>query len=283
MKTIIKGIAILCLILLSANIQAQTFKTAIKVSKGQEYVYQNNTIMDINQTMGTQEMKVYNSSTSTTKNLINNITKKGNIEVVTSNWDVVTVMKMPMADTTKTENKGMVGPSYKVLLGKTGKPISREKYDTTNMAPGTGSIDLNNKLTSSGLFVEFPEKDIKIGDKWNKDVTDSVAIMGGNKMGVTAKTDYTLGGIETIDGKKLQKVTFTSNMELGGKMKMQGMEMFLEGTGVSTGTSYIEPVTKVIYKTETDIELDMTIAVTGQQSMTIPMNQKIKVTQTLKK
>jgi len=283
MKTIAKGIAALILIATTVNIQAQTFKTTIKVSKGQEFDYQTNTIMDITQTMGTQEMKVYNASTSTTKNLINNVTKEGNIEVITSNCDAVNMMKMPMADTTKTEFKGMVGPSYKLLLNKTGKTLSREKYDTTNMAPGTGTVDLNNKLIASGLFVEFPEKDIKVGDKWNKDITDSVAIMSGNKMGVNAKTDYTLAGVETIDGKQLQKVTFTSKMELGGKMKIQGMDMFLEGTGVSSGISYLDPVTKVIYKNESEVEMDLTIAVTGQQNMTIPMTEKIKVTQTLKK
>ncbi|NJK98800.1 MAG: hypothetical protein HC905_31280, partial [Bacteroidales bacterium] len=89
-------------------------------------------------------------------------------------------------------------------------------------------------------------------------------------------TEYTLGAKEKIAGKEMQKITFTSTMEIGGKSKMQGMDFYIEGTGIVNGFMYIDPVSKVISESDTDTEMEMTMALTGQQAMTIPMSIKMK-------
>ncbi len=281
MKSILKVNIALSILLISSALYSQEFKTPLKVSKGQEFNYQTDLVADITQTMGGQEMKVNSTSNATTKYVVNNVLNDGSVEVLTSIWDAKSITKAPMMDTTMVFD-GKVSPTYKVLISKYGKIISRESVDTTGLKPGSSNFNMENSITSSGLFCDFPEKDIKVGEKWSKSISDSITSMGG-KLGFVSNTDYTLGAKETIDGQSLQKITYTSSIEIGGKSKMQGMDLFIEGTGVKNGSMYIDPVSKVVYEDKSNVELDMTVAVSGQQSMTIPMTQKMAISQKLKK
>lgn len=281
MNSMKKVTAALILGIISVSVFAQDFKTATKVAKGQEYNYQNSIVTEITQTMGGQEMKVNSTSNATTKYVIDNVLSSGNVEVLTSVWDLSSKTKAPMMDTTMTYS-GKVSPTYKIIIDKHGNFISKEKMDTTGISGLNAAFDVDNKLSGSGMFCEFPAKDLKVGEKWSKSYNDSVNNMAG-KLGLVVNTDYTLGATENVDGKAYQKVSYTSNIEIGGKNKMQGMDLFIEGTGVQNGNLLVDPVSKVIYNNKSDIELDMNIAVTGPQNMTIPVSQKMTVTQTLKK
>lgn len=277
MKSIFSIAIALVLGFCSLSAYSQDLKTQMKVSKGQEFNQQVDILMDITQTMGTQEMKINNNVSSTSKFVINNAPKKGNIEITGTIWDVKTTTKAPMMDTT-VSLPGKVGPTMKIELNQYGKLVSKIKTDSAAL----NGVNLDNNLVSSGIFVEFPEKEVlKVGEKWTIAKNDTVSQMGG-KIGMNFSTEYTLGGVEKIDGKSLQKITTSSNIEMGGKANQMGMDIFIEGTGAGTGTLYIDPVSKVIYTNNTVIELNLDLAVTGQQNMTIPMTQKITVNQKLK-
>lgn len=282
MKAIKKLTAALLILSVVIPGTAQEFKTSLKVTKGQEYNYENTVVMDMTQSMAGQEIKVNNNSSATSKFVIDKVLPTGNVEILTSIWDVKSSTKAPMMDTTFSFS-GKASPTYKLILDQYGNIISKEKVDTTGINNSMNSaFDMENKLSGSGMFCEFPQKNLQPGEKWSKSTSDSISNMGG-KMGLVVNTDYTLGEKESVDGKTLQKVSYTSAIEIGGKSKMQGMDLFIEGTGVQNGNMYLDPVTKVIIDNQSEIELDMNIAVSGQQSMTIPMTQKMKVTQKLKK
>jgi hypothetical protein len=280
MNTIIKGIAALSVLLVSTAALAQEFKTPLKVTKGQEFSYQIDMVMDITQSMAGQEIKVNNITKSTSKNQITNVTTEGNAEVSSSVWDITSTAKTPMMDTTITM-KGKVGPTFNILVDKFGNVLKKEKTDTTNVIPGGEAFNMDNNLTNTGIFIEFPKKNLTVGEKWNVTKNDSVSVMG-SKMGFNITTEYVLGKTEVVDGKSYQKITSKSTIEIGGKMNMQGMALVIEGTGVQSGTSFIFPDSKVLYQMKADIELDMNLAITGPQNMTIPMTQKISLTQKLK-
>jgi hypothetical protein len=264
-------------ILFSTNSFSQNLKTALKVSKGQEFNQQMDMLMDITQSMGGQEMKMNNNSSVTSKFKIVNLLNNGNVSMEASTWDIKTQTKAPMMDTTVTL-PGKQGAVYLMELNKYGKVVSKVVTDSAELK----GVNLGGNLVSSGVFCEFPEKEfVKVGEKWSINKNDTVSQMGG-KIGVNYTSEYTLGAVEVIDGKSLQKISLSGNVEMGGKAKQMGMDIFIEGTGVSNGTMYIDPVTKVIYTNNTVIELDMNLAITGQQNMTIPMSQKITVNQKLK-
>ncbi|HEY4788178.1 MAG TPA: hypothetical protein VIH57_19120 [Bacteroidales bacterium] len=271
MNAIKKTTLSLALVLVSCIVYSQEYKPSFKVSKGQEYNYLMDMTMDMTQSMGGQEMKYGMSSKATVKNTISEVMPDGKIEIITSNWDASVTSKI-MKDTTMTY-KGKVGPSTKFILDKFGNILSRTKLEadsSENKIPG-----LDN-MSNSTIFCEFPEKPISPGDKWIKEHTDSVPSPVG-KLEFKIKSEYTLGSKETIEGKSLYKLLCTSNIQISGKGNMQGMDIAMDGTGIKTDDIYFDPSTGTIFSDKANMELDINVAITGQQNMTIPMNQKVAI------
>ena len=65
-------------------------------------------------------------------------------------------------------------------------------------------------------------------------------------------------------------------MTIKGKGTQMGMEMFIEGTGKTQGFYYFDPKISLIVYSEDNTEMDMNVAVSGPQNMTIPMTQSMK-------
>ena len=59
------------------------------------------------------------------------------------------------------------------------------------------------------------------------------------------------------------------------------MDMFIEGTGEPSGTAWFDTALGLVIKTQSVMSNEMTMAMTGQNQMTIPMTQKMTTTQTL--
>jgi hypothetical protein len=256
---------------------AQTYNPVLKVSKGQEYNYKMDMAMETVQSMGGQEMKFASNISSTLKNSIENVLSNGNIEIIISLWDTKISSKI-LKDTSMTYS-GQLGPSTKISINKFGNVIARSKME------GTTAIDPNfsglENATNTVLFCEFPETPLKEGDKWTKEHVDSIAAGTLGKLNVKTKSEYKLGTKETVDGKSLYKVTCTSSMEISGKGNIQGMDFVVEGKGVKNDAIYLDPATGVVFSNKSKTEMDMNLAITGQQNMTIPITQKISTSYVL--
>ena len=61
-----------------------------------------------------------------------------------------------------------------------------------------------------------------------------------------------------------------------GKMKQMGMDMVMEGSGDITGTVWFDPALGLLIEEQNNTSMEMTLALTGQTQMTIPMSQKTK-------
>lgn len=262
----------LTLIVCAQLINAQTYTPSIKVSKGQELNYLMDMNMTVTQSMGGQEMKVGSSISGTIKNAISNVLADGKVEMVVSYWDVKATTKI-MKDTTMSY-PGKVGSSTKVVVDKYGNLLSKNKLDTVK-ADESKVSGLDNNLIATVAFCEFPDKPVKPGDKWTKEHSDSVAAAPMGKLELKIKSEYTMGPKETIDGKSLYKIICNSTIQISGKGNMQGMNLTIDGTGVKNDDIYLDPSNGVVYSDKSTTELDMNIAVTGAQNMTIPMTQKM--------
>jgi hypothetical protein len=271
MNLLKKGIIALSLILVSSLIYSQTYKPIIKVSKGQEFSYLTDMTMEMVQSMGGQEMKYVTSGTATVKNAISDILTDGKIEVLASNWDAKVKSTAMGKDTTMTFN-GKVGSSFKFTLDKLGNVLSKAKNEedkNDNKLPGF------DNMMAVTVFCELPENPLNPGDKWSKSHNDSIEAGPAGKLGYDVKTEYTFVGKETVEGKNLYKITSASDVKISGKGNTQGMEFAIDGTGVSKNDIYLDPATGVIQTNKMNMELDMSIALSGQQNMTIPMTQKM--------
>ena len=65
------------------------------------------------------------------------------------------------------------------------------------------------------------------------------------------------------------------------KMKQMNLDMVMEGSGEVSGTVWFDPARGLLIEDQNNTSIDMTMAVTGQTQMTIPMSQKVKTTQKL--
>jgi hypothetical protein len=60
-----------------------------------------------------------------------------------------------------------------------------------------------------------------------------------------------------------------------------GMQMFVEGTGKNKGFGLFDSSSSVVSYIEFETGIDMSISVSGQQNMSIPMSQSMKTVITL--
>jgi hypothetical protein len=230
--------------------------------------------METVQSMGGQEMKFASTISSTLKNSIENALSDGNIEIIISLWDTKISSKI-LKDTSMTYS-GQLGPSTKVTMNKFGNVVGRSKMEgSTKLDPTFAGLE---NATNTILFCEFPETPLKEGDKWTKEHVDSVAAGTLGKLNIKTKAEYKLGTKETVEGKSLYKVTCSSTMEISGKGNIQGMDFVVEGKGVKNDAIYFDPATGVVFSNKSNTEMDMNLALTGQQNMTIPITQKIQIT-----
>jgi hypothetical protein len=263
-------------ILMPVGLQAQKkYNPVLKLKKGETLTYISNSNIDMVQNMMGQEMEM--KITSASKNIINitDIDKAGNYIVKQTSKENVIEMNMGIMDTVMQIPEITNLPEF--VVDKFGNIVSK-----TNPEPSTegqGGADFNS-MNSASLFVEFPGRKIVAGDTWAISRTDSIPFMGGtltNKI----KTNYTFEGVEKKNETECYKITYKGGIENEGATTMQGMDFYIEGTGAMQGTTWVSVKTGVPVLDESIMENEMTLALTGQQNLTIPITYNIKSTRKL--
>jgi len=275
MKTIKRNVV--CSVVLAFAVVALaaaqgTYRMEYKFEKGKTHVYRVLSNNDITQEVQGQEMKITSDSRSVVRLVVENALSSGSMVLVISADSMVTHSKNPMMDTTLVM-KNMIGKRVKLTIGKSGKVESREivdsmQYDVAGMNIRTPQREALN------IFV-LPEKELKVGDKWTDSRSDTTDV-GTGKMVTTSEMEYTLAGTEARSGHQCLKVTYTGKLTTGGKMNRMGMDIFTEGTGKIAGTLYFDHVKGLLVGDESTRDVESTLAVTGQQNMTIPMTTSTK-------
>lgn len=265
-----KNLLVLTLLLTASLVYSQeSVLLKYNFKKGKTYV-QNTTMSNtVTQSMMGQEMKVVSDITSNSEYKIEGVSNEGNTTATVSITDASVHSVMMGKDTTiKMPTEGSL---QRVVFSSVGKELSVESLDTSKNSPISGIKQF------SKLFV-LPGKPIKVGEKWQDKIVDSTAASQQNPftMNTTSDTEYIFAGKESKDGKEYSKITFTSSMLINGKGSQMGMEMFIEGTGKVQGFFYFDSKESMVVYNESNTEMDMTIAVSGQQNMTIPMTQSMK-------
>lgn len=221
------------------------------------------------QSMGGQEMKVLADIISKNLYTVESVDKDGNATVVVSVTDLSVRTSMMGRDTTMKYND--LKDKSKIVLSNSGKTLSTSKLDSSQSA---SIFDQMN----SGRLRSVPGKVVKVGETWSEKDTITRNPSGGTPLSVNieSETENTLVGKESRDGKEYYKVSYTISMTINGKGTQMGMELYMEGTGKSQGFYLFDPKLAMIGYSEEDAELNMNVAVSGPQNMTIPMTQSMK-------
>ena len=117
------------------------------------------------------------------------------------------------------------------------------------------------------LFVKLPEQAVGLGDTWKYATPDTISAQG---MSLITKPDmlFKVVGTEKVKGYDCLKITFEGAGTVYGTGSRQGMEMVIDGTTKSKGTTYFAPKEGLLVSVETESTSDMNISGTGEQMFT---------------
>lgn len=272
-----RSLAIFCAAVVTISYAAaqQAATLVYKFAPGKTYQYKSVSEGTIIQEMMGQEMKMENSSAMTVSLTTDAVGPDGATTLVTKLIEGSTKVKNPMMDTTIAMTD-MIGKRMKIRLKSDGTILGREIVD---------SVASEGRMRGAGQreavrFHILPAKPVKNSDTWATTFVDTMDNMGG-KIVNSVNSSYTLVGSETKNGVKCLKVDYVGTIKIEGSGTMQGMDIYIEGGGKVNGTMYFDPSLGMVLQDESTTETESTIAVTGQQNMTIPMSQKAKTVQTL--
>jgi len=145
------------------------------------------------------------------------------------------------------------------------------KYDLGQMAGGEQSIENSFR----DVFPNLPNIPVKIGDTWNE--KDEQTVPQGN-LEIKTITDAThkLVGYETVDGYECLKIHTKAKGTLEGTGEQMGAQLDMEGDLETESTWYFAYKQGIFVKSNSDVFMEGTVAVSGPQDMTIPMTQTTK-------
>jgi hypothetical protein len=252
--------------ILGTALAQEKFRLEYRYEKGKTYRYGEETKFESVQEINGQEMKANGSSSSLIRMDVQDVSDKGVITLIHSYEDMKVNTKMGMMDTTVVL-KELLDKKYQTLLSGSGRLIDQKAIDSVNsgvsiFATRRGQSDLYKE------FVIFPDSAVKTGDSWNDERSDTLE---GSQMVTKTTRKYTLAGEEEKNGHKCRKISFSGTIEIGGKMTQMGMEFFMEGSGETTGFIWIDKESCIMIAKESSTDQDMTMALTGQMQMTIPI------------
>lgn len=266
-----KIFVLLAAVAFCSGIYAQdTYKLQYNFEKGKTYLYRIEATTDMTQEMMGQEMKFNTISNNVARFNIENTSDDGSADIIFSLDSAFVKSNIRGRDTTFNLDD-MVGKKIKMNVSKLGELNSYTVIDSILDNNRTMSIAQESK----NFFRVLNGKDIKVGDKWNTTQIDTIDNMGG-KIVSNIDFEYTLTGIEEKLGHQCFKIPFTATIKIEGKGNMRGMDLFIEGNGKSSGTAYLDAKTGMNVYIESSVDNEMTVASTGQQTMTIPISQSTK-------
>ena len=278
MKRVFLTLTLLFVFVIATNASFGQESVMLKYNfkEGKSFKTTMNLTNEMVQSMMGQEMKATSTVGVVSEYKISKVDAKNNATALVTILDLAaTTVAMGKEDVVKKSDfkKENICAEY----DQTGKSISGKLIDTTEDFSKVGSFQGFVKLQI------LPAREVKVGEVWNEKQIDTVNNGPSNPMSfmtTAMETEYTLVGKEVREGKNVYKISYKSSMELAGKGKQMNMDLFLEGTGEVTGFFYFDPAASITVYSEGNTEMNSTITVSGQQNMSIPMTQKVKVVST---
>jgi hypothetical protein len=258
--------------------QAQeSMRLQYKFQKGKTYMFKAASSGESTQEAMGREMKMSSSFNLVARVVVEDVLADGGMILTISADSAVSRSKNPMMDTTMNLTY-MVGKKMRVTLSPVGNVKNREVIDSVRYE-SRGVVGRVPQREVMG-FLPLPEKPVKMGEKWTQSKVDTTESMGGKNIS-TSDIEYTLVGTEDKLGHKCLKIVYAGKTTITGRSSRMGMEMFTEGDGKTSGTIFFDLKQGVVIVSEKEDQNEMTMAMTGQQNMTIPMSSTNKSTQVL--
>ena len=277
----------------------------LNLEKGKTYTYGMKTHMDMNMEMMGQKMntgfdmdfrylivleKVDSQGNNIIKSTIGDLKVKAEVMGMSMGYDskekVDTSHQDAMSASFRKMFGGMVGKSFKVTLAPNGevKEVEGVNELVTSMAdamPGSDeektkmkdqlSQSFNEQLIKQSygqMFNLYPDKPVKVGDTWNKEVEFAMKGMN-NKQEITYKVKEITADNVVLDLKGDIKTSGSTPSDSTTKAPAMSM------TGTETGTMTLDRTSGMTTSGDIDMILKGMVEVQGKK---MPMDMKMKVT-----
>ena len=271
-----------CLILLSAAVISSSYggeKLRYQMMKGSTYKYvlttdNKGTTQANGQEMATKAASDFGISLAVEKTGADAITLIAKVDSNVSN-----IESMMMKDSALVL-KEINGKRVRITMTPLGKTVKSVVIDT--IAPSRAM-----QMTGAGnpaeflrqLFVKLPDQAVGVGDTWKYNATDTITTQG---MPIITKPDiqFKVAGAEKVGSYDCMKITFEGTTSMYGTGSRQGMELVIDGTVKSKGTTFFAPKEGLLVSVDSESTTDMNISGTGEQMFT--MTQAMKSIQKMK-
>lgn len=267
-----KKLLLLSALFITFGIMAQEANLTMKPVAKSKYNVEVTSQVNVVQNMAGMEMKVNANTLAKGTMEIENVAANGNFTVL-STWNEMKANTSAMGkDTTVSYDNlnFMVRTEY----DKSGKIIKNERIGKINSSDET--MAMMEQVASGIKFHQLPAKAVSKNDTWSFNSNDTINMGGmGMQMISTSEDKYTFVGKETKEGVEFYRVNMSGPAKITGSASQMGMEMTIEGTGMGEGYSLIDKKTVFPAEIVTNLGLDMSIIVSGPQSMSIPMTQNV--------
>jgi hypothetical protein len=248
--------------------------------KGAEYNFKSN--MDIQQGMSAMGQEIsFNMLMDMAMNMkVVEAGKKSNTFTLGFKDAEVTMQGMGTLGGQDTTLKidAMDGISFSYTADERGKLLSLDKSAlAANQDQALQQMGNNITQLTNTLIFEYPEKALKKGDTWTVTKTDTNSSDAGTIITSTTATYLYDGTADTLGVKCARIQTKSATTKMEGNVQQMGMNMAMEADGAVTGTSYIELASGIPVVTLANTQLDMRMAITGQENAIIPMQMDMKM------
>lgn len=132
-------------------------------------------------------------------------------------------------------------------------------------------------LTSMKVFERFssylPKDPISPGGTWTITTTDTTAApTGSGDVRTTVTMQFTYRGIRDTLGMRCWVIDAAStSLQQEGTITTNGLELELEGSGQSSGTSFLEVANGMVVAYSGTLAMQTQMSLSGQQSMVVPV------------
>jgi len=252
----------------SKDLAGGAHKLAYRMKKGQRLQYKTTLTVQNSMEIQGREMATGSDVNSMLHLEVEEVGKDGRITYVYALDSLQVKIKTPQMDSTLKNPEGMIGKRTRQIMTAFGKKLKTVIVDSVQLP---GIMAQSGGRQSAFRFIELPEKEVKIGDSWTTSTPDTSTQMN-SKIILTPTATYTLAGEVDTLGYKCLRLNYKGKTSITGNGVNMGMNFSIEGEGPISGTAYFAPKEALLVAVVGDSDLETTVALTGQMSMTIPQS-----------